>query len=307
MERAGITQPLSRLAYISGLGMMTRISSNFEKTMKTSGPRALQPSQWGMLCPADTPEGETCGLVKNLALLAHVTTDEDPEPIRHLCFDLGVEDVELLSGEELHSPSVHLVFLNGLIIGVHSDAANFVHMLRSLRRRGLVGEFVSVYQHSLHKAVYVASDGGRVCRPLLVCAGGKPTLTQYHLEQVSMGLRTLADLLRAGVVEYVDVNEENNCLIALSEDDLGPNNTHLEIDPLTIMGVVSGLIPFPHHNQSPRNTYQCAMGKQAMGTVAMNQYELMTSLIYSLVYPHKSMVRFKDWDVFSLYWRKTTI
>lgn len=82
-----------------------------------------------------------------------------------------------------------------------------------------------------------------------------------------MHMHMRADLIKQGVVEYVDVNEENNCLVALSDGDLTLNHTHLEIDPLTLLGVVAGLIPYPHHNQSPRNTYQCAMGKQVAALV----------------------------------------
>jgi DNA-directed RNA polymerase III subunit RPC2 len=126
---------LSRLSYISALGMMTRVDSQFQKERKVSGPRALQPSQWGMLCPADTPEGESCGLVKNLALLAHVTIDEEPEPITRLCMDLGVEDVQALSGSEINSKATYLVFMNGSVIGAHCRPQEFVQRLRFLRRQ----------------------------------------------------------------------------------------------------------------------------------------------------------------------------
>lgn len=104
---------------------------------------------------------------------------------------------------------------------------------------------------------------------------------------------TFDDFLRQGLVEYLDVNEENDSYIALYESDIVPTTTHLEIEPFTLLGAVAGLIPYPHHNQSPRNTYQCAMGKQAIGAIGYNQLNRIDTLLYLSVYPQQPMVKSK--------------
>ena len=266
-NKVGVAQVLNRLTYVSSLSHSRRISTPTDKSGKLIPPRKLHNTSWGFLCPAETPEGQSVGIVKNLSYMTHATIHSNSVPL----YEYILPVIEKLDDASLTPADMYdkvKVFINGSWVGITNHPQDLYLSLKDKKYKGIINIYTSIIFDCKQKEIRVCNDGGRLTRPLLRVKD-KNILIKNSVIQGLQKNEILWDHLLTdntideSVIEYIDPEEQSFAMIATKPCDIIPtgdkiyNFTHCEIHPSTIFGILGSCIPFPEHNQSPRNTYQC--------------------------------------------------
>jgi DNA-directed RNA polymerase II subunit RPB2 len=265
-SKVGVAQVLNRLTYVASLSHSRRINTPLEKSGELIAPRKLHNTTFGFLCPAETPEGQSIGVVKNISYMAHITIPTNSSSLYEYVkpFLVSVNDT---NSENLYKKVK--VFVNGCWLGITETPIELYSDMKDKKYKGIINIYTSVIFDFKMLEIRICNDGGRLTRPVLKVKNNRALIDRGVIDRLISKELSWNDLLTnckldESVIEYIDPEEQNLAMIAMKckhgyLQDVNHifNYTHCEIHPSTIFGVLASCIPFPEHNQAPRNTYQC--------------------------------------------------
>lgn len=329
----GISQDLNRVSYIGFLSHLRRVNTPMDASIKLRRPHQLTTSQYGMVCPSESPDGGSIGLLKNFSILCAISFDVPTSSIKAAIepFHVIYQD-DMIPEHQIHSTYLSI---NNTWVGVVPDteAPKLVRWIKLLRRNSLINNLISVSWNVFQKKINILTDNGRCTRPLFIVdekskqllIDTKKTKVKEWLDYIRGDTLTKAEydfyfagyhdpfkrfpgksideiikILEANsaVVEYIDVEETNCSMIAMYPSDVPHrHHTHCEVHPSTMFSIYTVTVPFANHNAPTRLVFSGAQGKQAIGVYASNFNNRIDTMGYVLHYPQKPLVktRFNDY------------
>jgi DNA-directed RNA polymerase II subunit RPB2 len=327
-EKSGVLQALSRLSYMDFISHCRRVVLEFDTGMKLQGPRRLHTSQFGYFCTNETPGGASIGITKNLSNLATISILTQPSPVTQWLLTRG----GVIPCEQVTAATVMKavpVFVNAGILGYTTRPIMLRNVIKLLKWTGCLPVTTSVGFNIRERRVFLYLDEGRPVRPLIhLGKDGRIPLevlaTAKSWKELIMGRykpmegRTLSsndfiDPLKAregvsleayveelgpymGVIEYVDPYEANESYVASFPEHIQKDSSHMEIHPSTIFGLMTSVIPYANHNQSPRNQLSCSQSKQGLSVYTTNYANRFDNQVHVLCYAEAPIVRTLYYD-----------